>query len=159
MNNFLQSFKKDSVAGLVVFLVAVPLCMGIALASGAPTISGLISGVIGGVLVGFVSKSNTSISGPAAGLSIIVANTISDLGPFDVFLLAVVIAGGLQIILGILKMGVIANYFPSSVIKGLLAAIGILLIYKEFPHLIGFDNEKKMEFSSHIFDGNPFNDM
>jgi len=159
MNNFLKTLKKDSVSGIVVFLVAVPLCLGIALASGAPTISGLISGIIGGVLVGFFSKSHTSVSGPAAGLSAIVAANIHDMGAFDTFLLAVVIGGGIQIVMGILRMGIIANYFPSSVIKGLLASIGLLLIYKEFPHLIGFDQEKKMEFSAHIFDGNPFDNF
>jgi carbonic anhydrase len=159
MKYFFKTLKKDSIAGVVVFLVAVPLCMGIAVASGAPTVAGLISGIIGGILVGFVSRSNTSISGPAAGLSIIVATTIKDLGAYNAFLLAVVIGGFFQILMGILRMGVIANYFPSSVIKGLLASIGILLIAKEFPHLIGFDQDKKMEFSANLLDGNPFDDF
>lgn len=159
MKYFFKTLKKDSVAGIVIFVVAVPLCMGIALASGAPTISGLISGVIGGIVVGLMSKSHTSVSGPAAGLSAIVLATISKLGAFETFLLAVVIGGGIQILMGLLRMGIIANYFPSSVIKGLLASIGLLLIYKEFPHLIGFDQEKKMEFSAHLFDGNPFDNF
>lgn len=159
MNKFFRTLKKDAVAGIVVFVVAVPLCMGIALASGAPPIAGLISGVIGGIVVGLFSKSNTSVSGPAAGLSAIILAKINELGAYETFLLAVVIGGAIQIVLGILRMGFIANYFPSSVIKGLLAAIGILLIYKEFPHLIGFDQDKKMEFSAHLLDGNTFSDL
>lgn len=156
---FIKTLKKDSIAGVVVFLVALPLCMGIALASGAPPIAGLISGIIGGVVVGLLSKSHTSVSGPAAGLSAIVLSTLNELGAYETFLLAVVIGGGIQVLIGILRLGIIANYFPSSVIKGLLAAIGILLIYKEFPHLIGFDQEKKMEFSAHLLDGNPFDNL
>jgi len=159
MVKFLKTLGKDSIAGFIVFLVAIPLCMGISLASGASTISGLISGIIGGVIVGFISKSHSSISGPAISLSAIVAATITGLGSYETFLLAVVIAGGIQIIMGILRMGVVANYFPSSVIKGLLTAIGIILIIKEFPHLIGFDSEKKVEFSSHLMDGNPFDNI
>ena len=130
--------KEDLPAGLVVFLVALPLCLGIALASGAPLFSGLIAGVVGGIVVGFASGSNVSVSGPAAGLTVIVLNGINDLGNYNTFLLAVVIAGILQIILGYLKAGVIGYYFPSSVIKGMLAAIGIILIIKQAPVAIGY---------------------
>jgi carbonic anhydrase len=159
MNTFFKTLKKDAFAGVVVFLVAVPLCMGLALASGAPAISGLISGIIGGVIVGLLSRSHNSISGPAASLSAIIISQMQNLGTYETFLLALLIGGGIQIILGVIKMGVVANYFPSSVIKGLLASVGILLIYKEFPHLIGFDQDKSMEFSAHILDGNPFNNF
>jgi MFS superfamily sulfate permease-like transporter len=130
--------KEDLPAGLVVFLVALPLCLGIALASGAPLFSGIIAGVVGGIIVGFASGSNVSVSGPAAGLTVIVLNGINDLGNYNTFLLAVVIAGILQIILGYLKAGVIGYYFPSSVIKGMLAAIGIILIIKQAPVAIGY---------------------
>ena len=128
--------KEDLPAGLVVFLVALPLCLGIALASGAPLFSGIIAGVVGGIVIGFASGSNVSVSGPAAGLTVIVLNGITDLGNYNTFLLAVVIAGILQIILGYLKAGVIGYYFPSSVIKGMLAAIGIILILKQAPYHI-----------------------
>lgn len=130
--------KEDLPAGLVVFLVALPLCLGIALASGAPLFSGIIAGVVGGIIVGFASGSNVSVSGPAAGLTVIVLNGINDLGNYNTFLLAVVIAGVLQIVLGYLKAGVIGYYFPSSVIKGMLAAIGIILILKQAPVAIGY---------------------
>lgn len=130
--------KEDLPAGLVVFLVALPLCLGIALASGAPLFSGIIAGVVGGIVVGFASGSNVSVSGPAAGLTVIVLNGINDLGNYNTFLLAVVIAGVLQIVLGYLKAGVIGYYFPSSVIKGMLAAIGIILILKQAPVAIGY---------------------
>ena len=123
--------KNDLPAGLVVFLVALPLCLGIALASGAPLFSGIIAGIIGGTVVAFTSGSALSVSGPAAGLTVIVLNAIGTLGSYDVFLLAVVLAGLIQIILGFLKAGVIGYYFPSSVIKGMLAAIGIILILKQ----------------------------
>ncbi|MFM8399702.1 MAG: SulP family inorganic anion transporter, partial [Pirellula sp.] len=113
---------KDLLAGLIVFLVALPLCLGIALASGAPLFAGILSGVIGGVLVGLLSGSRTSVSGPAAGLTAIVAAQIQNLGAFETFLLAVVIAGILQIILGLLRAGSLSSYFPTSVIQGLLAA-------------------------------------
>jgi MFS superfamily sulfate permease-like transporter len=130
--------KEDLPAGLVVFLVALPLCLGIALASGAPLFSGIIAGIIGGVVVAFASGSALSVSGPAAGLTVIVLNGITTLGSFDQFLVAVAIAGVLQIILGYLKAGVIGYYFPSSVIKGMLAAIGIILILKQLPIAIGY---------------------
>jgi carbonic anhydrase/SulP family sulfate permease len=134
-----QTVVKDLLAGLIVFLVALPLCLGIALASGAPLFSGLIAGIVGGVLVGAISGSHTSVSGPAAGLTAIVAAQISQLGSFEAFLLAVVIGGVLQIGLGIARAGALSAFFPSSVIKGLLAAIGVILILKQIPHLFGHD--------------------
>jgi MFS superfamily sulfate permease-like transporter len=131
--------KYDLPAGLSVFLVALPLCLGIALASGAPLYAGLLSGIIGGLVVSLVSGSNLGVSGPAAGLTTFVAASIISLGDFKIFLLAVMIAGLFQLILGLLKLGLIANYFPSSVIKGMLAAIGILLIFKQIPLAMGYD--------------------
>ncbi|HMG69285.1 MAG TPA: SulP family inorganic anion transporter, partial [Chitinophagaceae bacterium] len=131
--------KYDLPAGLSVFLVALPLCLGIALASGAPIYAGVLSGIIGGIVVSFVSGSQLSVSGPAAGLSTIVAATIISYGDYKIFLLAVVIGGFFQIVLGLLRLGVIANYFPSAVIKGMLAAIGILLIAKQIPFALGYD--------------------
>lgn len=131
--------KHDLPAGLIVFLVALPLCLGIALASGAPLYSGILSGIIGGIVVGLISNSSLGVSGPAAGLSTLVASSIILLGGFQNFLLAVIIAGLFQLILGILKLGGIANYFPSSVIKGMLAAIGIILISKQIPLILGYD--------------------
>lgn len=131
--------KHDLPAGLSVFLVALPLCLGIALASGAPLYSGILSGIVGGLIVSLISGSSLSVSGPAAGLSTVVAASIISLGGYKIFLLAVMIAGLLQLILGILKLGAIANYLPSSVIKGMLAAIGIILISKQIPLAIGYD--------------------
>lgn len=133
------TLPKDLTAGLVVFLVALPLCLGVALASGAPLFSGIVTGIVGGLLVGMLSGSHTSVSGPAAGLTAIVAAQIGKLGTFDAFLLAVVLAGVLQLVLGICRAGFIAAFFPSSVIKGLLAAIGTILILKQIPHVIGHD--------------------
>jgi MFS superfamily sulfate permease-like transporter len=132
-------FKHDLPAGLSVFLVALPLCLGIALASGAPLYSGLLSGVIGGLVVSLISGSALGVSGPAAGLASMIAAYIVSLGGFEVMLLAVIIAGLFQLVLGLLKLGVIANYFPSAVIKGMLAGIGILLIMKQIPVAIGYD--------------------
>ncbi len=125
--------KYDLVAGLVVFLVAIPLCLGIALASGAPLLSGIISGIIGGVVVGILSQSSISVSGPAAGMIAIVVAAIVQLGSFPLFLTALVVAGVLQILFGILKAGFIGDYIPSNVIQGLLCAIGILIIIKQLP--------------------------
>ena len=133
------SLFKDLSAGLVVFLVALPLCLGVALASNAPLFAGIVAGIIGGILVGVLSGSQTSVSGPAAGLTAIVAAQIGKLGSFDVFLLAVMLAGVLQIILGLCRTGFIAAFFPSSVIKGLLAAIGVILVLKQIPHVMGHD--------------------
>jgi carbonic anhydrase len=138
--------KKDIPAGLVVFLVALPLCLGIALASGAPLISGLIAGMVGGLVVGMISGSHTSVSGPAAGLTAVVLSAITQLKDYEVFLSAVVIAGLLQMIMGAFKIGFIANYVPSSVIKGLLAAIGLILIMNQIPHAFGYDKGKEGDF-------------
>ena len=131
--------KHDLPAGLSVFLVALPLCLGIALASGAPIYAGLLTGIIGGLVVSFASGSQLAVSGPAAGLSTVVAMSIISLGGYQTFLLAVIVAGLFQLMLGLLKLGSIANYFPSSVIKGMLAAIGIILISKQIPIAIGYD--------------------
>lgn len=130
--------KSDFAASVIVFLVAMPLCLGIAMASGAPLFSGLISGVIGGVLVGSLSGSALGVSGPAAGLAVIVFSAIQDLGGYEVFLLAVVFSGFLQIALGYLKAGLVAHYFPSSVINGMLAGIGVLLFVKQIPYALGY---------------------
>lgn len=137
--NLLAHLKSDFASGLVVFLVALPLCLGIALASGAPLFSGIISGVIGGIVVGFLSKSHISVSGPAAGLTAIVLAAITDLGAYEVFLTAVIIAGLLQLLLGFLKAGSISNYFPTNVIEGMLAGIGIIIFLKQIPHAVGYD--------------------
>ncbi len=131
----------DVKAGLVVFLVALPLCLGVALASGAPILSGLFAGIVGGILVGLFSGSQTSVSGPAAGLTTVVAAQILSLGSFSTFLLAVTLAGLIQIGLGLAQAGFLAAFFPSSVIKGLLAAIGVILILKQIPHLLGHDRD------------------
>jgi MFS superfamily sulfate permease-like transporter len=139
MSQFFKTWKQDLPAGLVVFLVAVPLCLGIALASEAPVFSGLIAGIMGGVIVGFFSGSSVGVSGPAAGLAAIVATSIHDLGSFELFLAAVVIAGLIQVILGLVRLGIISAFFPNAVIKGMLAAIGLLIIFKQFPHAIGYD--------------------
>ena len=130
----------DLSAGLVVFLVALPLCLGVALASNAPLFSGILAGIVGGLVVGAISKSHTSVSGPAAGLTAVVAAQIALLGSFEAFLLAVAMAGVLQIALGVVRAGAIADFVPSSVIKGLLAAIGLILIIKQLPHLVGHDD-------------------
>jgi MFS superfamily sulfate permease-like transporter len=134
-----SNIGADAPAALVVFLVALPLCLGIALGSGAPLFSGIIAGVVGGIVVGIFSGSSLSVSGPAAGLTAIVAAAILKLPAYEAFLLAVVIAGVIQFILGMVKAGVIGDYIPSSVIKGMLAAIGLILILKQLPHLVGFD--------------------
>lgn len=137
----------DLPAGLVVFLVALPLCLGIALASGAPLFAGLLTGIVGGMVVSLLSGSQLSVSGPAAGLTVIVLNAIATLGSFEAFLLAVTLAGAIQLIMGFLRAGVIANYFPSSVIKGMLAAIGIILIMKQLPHAVGYDADYEGDFA------------
>ncbi|MFD2513535.1 SulP family inorganic anion transporter [Pontibacter locisalis] len=140
-SDYLANLGKDIPAGLVVFFVALPLCLGISLASGAPLFSGIVTGIVGGVLVAWLSGSQLSVSGPAAGLTVIVLNGIETLGSFEAFLLAVVIAGFLQLILGFVKAGVIGLYFPSSVIRGMLAAIGLILILKQIPHFLGADED------------------
>ncbi|PKV52892.1 MFS superfamily sulfate permease-like transporter [Aquimarina sp. MAR_2010_214] len=135
---FVEKLKHDIPASIVVFLVAMPLCLGIALASGAPLFSGIIGGIIGGIVVGSLSGSSLGVSGPAAGLTVIVLNGITDLGGFQFFLVALVIAGILQTAMGYLKAGVIAYYFPSSVIHGMLAGIGLIIIIKQFPNIFGY---------------------
>jgi len=130
MKEHFSHLKSDLPASLVVFLVAVPLCLGIALASGAPLFSGIIAGIVGGIVVGTLSGSPLGVSGPAAGLAVIVLTAIQDLGAFDIFLLAVVISGVFQFILGVLKAGIIGYYFPNSVIKGMLAGIGVIIFLK-----------------------------
>ncbi len=142
-----SSLLRDMTASVVVFLVALPLCLGIALASGAPLFSGLLAGIIGGIVVGIVSGSHTSVSGPAAGLTAIVAAQIGILGSFEAFLMSVFVAGLLQIGLGIARAGALSAFFPSSVIKGLLAAIGVILILKQIPHLLGHDTDPEGEMS------------
>ncbi len=140
-HSYLRSLKNDIPAALVVFLVALPLCLGIALGSQAPLFSGIIAGIVGGIVIGTLSGSQLSVSGPAAGLTTIVAAAILKLPAFEAFLLAVVLCGVFQIILGFIKAGVIGDYVPGSVIKGMLAAIGLILILKQFPHLIGYDKD------------------
>lgn len=135
------NLKYDVPAGLVVFLVALPLCLGIALASDAPLISGVVSGVIAGLVVAPLSGSQLSVSGPAAGLTVLVATGISELGGFSAYLCAVLLAGVFQIVAGVLRAGVLANVFPASVIKGMLAGIGIILILKQIPHALGRDED------------------
>lgn len=147
MKESLKNLKYDFPAGVVVFLVALPLCLGIALASGAPLFAGIISGIIGGIVVSVFSNSALGVSGPAAGLAAIVLSSIKTLGSFEILLLAVVLAGLMQIILGMVKAGVIAYFFPSSVIKGMLAAIGILIILKQVPHAMGYDRDYEGDFS------------
>jgi carbonic anhydrase len=147
MTNLTKNLQKDLSAGIVVFLVALPLCLGIALASGAPFFSGLIAGIIGGIVIGILSNSPLSVSGPAAGLAALVLSSIQKLGAFDIFLLAVVLAGAFQLLLGILRAGSISNYFPSSVIKGMLTAIGIIIILKQIPHAFGYDEDYEGDLS------------
>ena len=138
MSKFLQQIKYDLPASIVVFFVAVPLCLGIALASGAPLFAGLIAGIVGGIIVGAASGSPLGVSGPAAGLAVIVLNAIATLGgSWEAFLVAVMLAGALQIAMGYAGLGGIAYYFPTSVIKGMLTGIGLLIIIKQFPHALG----------------------
>ncbi|MGV4601026.1 SulP family inorganic anion transporter [Ornithobacterium rhinotracheale] len=136
--NLVKDFKKNFASGLVVFLVALPLCLGIALASGAPSLSGIISGIIGGIVVGYLSTSHISVSGPAAGLTAIVWANIQELGAFELFLCAGVLAGAIQLILGFLRAGSIAEYIPSSVIEGMLAGIGVIIAWKQLPNVFGY---------------------
>ena len=139
--NPLKNIKHDLPASIVVFLVALPLCLGVALASGAPLFAGVIAGVVGGIVVGTFSGSALSVSGPAAGLTTIVLASITAMGGYQAFLTTVVLAGMIQLVLGFIKAGTIGNYFPSSVIKGMLAAIGIILILKQIPHAVGYDKD------------------
>jgi MFS superfamily sulfate permease-like transporter len=148
MNSLVKFNRADLLPGMVVFLVALPLCLGIAVASGAPPFAGIISGIIGGVIVGALSNSNVSVSGPAAGLIAIILAAVTQLG-YETFLVAVVIAGLIQLTLGFAKAGGISSYFPTSVIEGMLVAIGIIIIKKELPHAIGYDLENEGDFYSY----------
>lgn len=155
------NLKYDLPAGLVVFLVALPLCLGIALASNAPLFSGIIAGIIGGIVIGTLSGSSLSVSGPAAGLAVIVAQGISDLGSFDVFVVAVALSGLIQIVLGLLRLGVVGEFVPNSVIKGMLAAIGIVIFLKQVPHALGRDEGfiDELQLFEFIEPGNMFGDI
>jgi MFS superfamily sulfate permease-like transporter len=148
MRSSLTFNRADLLPGMVVFLVALPLCLGIAVASGAPPFAGIISGIIGGIIVGSLSNSNVSVSGPAAGLIAIILAAVTQLG-YETFLVSVVIAGLIQLTLGFAKAGGISSYFPTSVIEGMLVAIGIIIIKKELPHAIGYDLEHEGDFFSY----------
>lgn len=148
-----DNLKSDISASIVVFLVALPLCLGIALASGAPLFSGIIAGIVGGIVVGIASGSALGVSGPAAGLAVIVFAAISSLHSWNVFLLSVVLAGIIQILMGYYKVGFIAYFFPNSVIKGMLTGIGLLIIIKQIPHLVGYDSSSFGDFSFYQLDG------
>lgn len=162
MKNFLKNIKYDLPAGLVVYLVALPLCLGVALASTGRSdllLSGVIAGIIGGIVVGKLSNSSLGVSGPAAGLVVIVLTAIESLGSFEAFLVAVVLAGVIQLILGIVNAGIIAYFFPNSVIKGMLTAIGIILILKQIPHALGYDSSLMTD-DADMSDGvNPFMEL
>lgn len=136
-----ENMPRDIAAGFSVFLVALPLCLGIALASDAPPVSGLISGIVGGVVVGIASRSHTSVSGPAAGLTTVVAAQIATLGSYEAFLAALVVAGLIQVVAGVARLGFLAEFVPNNVVKGLLAAIGLILILKQIPHVLGHDTD------------------
>jgi len=148
-----KNIKSDLPASVVVFFVALPLCLGIALASGAPLFSGLIAGIIGGIVVGALSGSKIGVSGPAAGLAAIVLTAIGALGGFENFLVAVVLGGIIQLIFGFLKAGIIGYYFPSSVIKGMLTGIGIIIILKQIPHFFGYDPDPEGDWAFFQVDG------
>lgn len=158
--NIFSTLKSDLPASLVVFFVALPLCLGIALASGAPLFSGLIAGIIGGIVVGSLSGSKIGVSGPAAGLAAIVLTAIGTLGGYENFLVAVVLGGVIQLVFGFLKAGIIGYYFPSSVIKGMLTGIGIIIILKQIPHFFGYDADPEGDFSFFQVDGeNTFSEI
>ncbi|WP_310397697.1 SulP family inorganic anion transporter [Hymenobacter sp.] len=148
-----STLGQDAPAGLVVFLVALPLCLGISLASGAPLLAGVVAGIVGGVLVSWLSGSAVSVSGPAAGLTTIVLAAIATLGSFQAVLAATVVAGVMQIIMGVARAGIIALYFPAAVIRGMLAAIGIILILKQLPHFLGADSDYFEDMNFSQFDG------
>ena len=155
-----SQLKHDLPSSIIVFFVALPLCLGIALASGAPLFSGLIAGIVGGIVVGSISGSSLGVSGPAAGLAAIVLTAIPDLGGFQAFLMAVVLAGVIQVVLGIAKAGIIGYFFPSSVIKGMLSGIGIIIILKQIPHAIGYDGDYEGDLSFFQKDGqNTFSEL
>ncbi|MFD2933410.1 SulP family inorganic anion transporter [Spirosoma flavum] len=138
--------SSDLTAGLSVYLASLPLCLGIALASGAPSISGLIAGIIGGIIVGALSGSEVSVSGPAAGLAVIVLDSIRTIGSYEAFLVAVILAGLIQVVMGLLKAGRLSSFFPNSVIRGMLVGIGLVIILKQIPHALGRDNDFEGEF-------------
>ena len=148
-----KTINNDLPASIVVFFVALPLCLGIALASGAPLFSGLIAGIVGGIVVGSLSGSNIGVSGPAAGLAAIVLTAIGTLGGYENFLVAVVLGGIIQLVFGVLKAGIIGYYFPSSVIKGMLTGIGIIIILKQIPHFFGYDADPEGDFAFLQLDG------
>lgn len=151
-----SNISADVPASIVVFLVAMPLCLGIALASGAPAFSGIIAGIIGGVLVTLISGSQVGVSGPAAGLAVIVSDAITDLGGWDalpIFFLAVMISGVFQVLMGLLKLGIIGYYFPNSVIKGMLCGIGLVIFFKQFPHALGYNGDPEGDLSFWQIDG------
>lgn len=155
-----NTLSKDLAGGLVVFLVALPLCLGIALASGAPMVAGIVSGVVGGLLVAWLSGSHTSVSGPAAGMVAVVLAQVAILGSYEAFLVAVILAGAIQILLGALRAGFIAAFFPSNVIKGLLAAIGVIVILKQIPHAVGHDADPEGDLGFFQADGrNTFSEI
>jgi MFS superfamily sulfate permease-like transporter len=155
-----KTIKSDLPASIVVFFVALPLCLGIALASGAPLFSGLIAGIVGGIVVGSLSGSKIGVSGPAAGLAAIVLTAIGTLGSYENFLVAVVLGGIIQLLFGVLKAGVIGYYFPSSVIKGMLTGIGIIIILKQIPHFFGYDADPEGDFAFFQIDGeNTFSEI
>jgi len=151
--NPLKNLKNDIPASIVVFLVALPLCLGIALVSGAPLYAGIIGGIIGGIVVGSLSGSALGVSGPAAGLAVIILNAITELGGFEIFLVAVILAGILQVIFGFARAGIVAYYFPSSVIHGMLAGIGILIFLKQIPHAFGYHGDPAGDFEFFQTDG------
>ena len=155
-SNPFNNLKSDLPSSVVVFFVALPLCLGIALASGAPLFSGLIAGIVGGIVVGFISGSSVGVSGPAAGLAAIVLTAIGTLGSFENFLLAVVLGGAIQFIFGILRAGVIGYYFPSSVIKGMLTGIGIIIILKQIPYFFGYNSNSHESLNLLQFEGKSF---
>lgn len=160
MKKSFTSVGADISASVVVFLVALPLCLGITLGSGAPLFSGIIAGIVGGIVIGSLSGSNLSVSGPAAGLTAIVAAAILKLPSYETFLLAVVLAGAIQLILGFIKAGVFGDYVPSSAIKGMLTAIGIILILKQLPHLVGYDADYQGDYSfTQTDDKNTFSEI
>ena len=154
------NLRYDLPASLVVFLVALPLCLGVAVASGVPAFSGIIAGAVGGIIIGMISGSQLSVSGPAAGLTVIVLSAVQELPSFEVFLLAVFLSGILQLLLGILKAGVIGDFIPSAVIRGMLAAIGLILILKQIPHAVGYDKDYEGDFTFSQNDGeNTFSEL
>lgn len=140
-NNWFASIKQDFLAGIIVFLIALPLCLGIALASGAPLFAGIVAGIVGGIVIGVLSGAQLSVTSPAAGLTAIVLAAIGELGAFEIFLCSVIIAGAVQVLLGFLKAGTIANYFPNSVIEGMLAGIGLTIIIKQIPDAVGYTKQ------------------